>query len=153
MNKSKTHAEDQIAITRLMYEYAYRLDSGDFEGFADLFRYGVWNGTSGYQDVLDWLRRWIVLYDGETLSHHAVSNVIVDVAENGTDAAARCYITISQLIPADGAVRILTANTYANTFAKHDGLWTFRECTIPRRLTGDISTHRSGPPNWKTTGV
>jgi hypothetical protein len=34
--------DDRTQIEELVYEYAFRLDAGDVDGFAELFAHGEW---------------------------------------------------------------------------------------------------------------
>jgi 3-phenylpropionate/cinnamic acid dioxygenase small subunit len=140
---------DRAAIERLLYEYAYRLDSGRFEQFADLFRDAVWRDLHGSAAVLEWLRANIVLYDGVPLTHHVVTNIKVDV--DGDSARAGSYLTVLQRAPDRNVLTPVTTVCYEDAFARDpNGDWAFRARRPVSRLAGDDSKHRRGSTEAKS---
>lgn len=132
--------EDRAAIERLLVEYAYRLDAGEFERFAELFADGVWLGHSGYDAVLEWVRGNLYLYGDIPLTQHVVSNVAIDV--DGDTARATSYLTVAQRSPDAERFDVITTVRYEDEFARRDGGWVFRDRRPTRRLIGDNSRHR-----------
>jgi hypothetical protein len=135
---------DRAAIERLMTEYVRRIDAGDLEGFAELFRWGTWNHNRGVAETLQWLQEHVILYDGAPLTHHVMSNVAIDVDLTGSTAAATCYITVFQKTPDDQEAHVITANSYVDSFARRDDGWSFTERVVVRRLAGDTTRHIRG---------
>jgi hypothetical protein len=136
---------DRVAIERLLADYAWHVDRGEFEAFAELFRHGVWNGNWGYEAILDWLRRNVILYDGVPLTHHVISNVSIDIDPLGDRATARSYITVFQRTPADDSVRVVTANIYDDVLVRRSDGWVFEQRVVTRRLVGDFGRHLRNP--------
>jgi hypothetical protein len=134
------------AITRLNFEYARRIDEGDVDGFANLFELGRWNELNGSDAVADWLRRWVILYDGMPRTQHAVQNLWIDV--DGDRATGSCTIAVYQMAPGAEGISIITVNDYDDTYRLEGGEWVWTERRIRRRLIGDTSKHRSGPADW-----
>ena len=133
-------AADKEAIERLLCEYAFRLDAGQFERFAELFRDGVWLDHHGYDAVLAWVSANIYRYDGIPLTQHVVSNVSIDL--DGDSARAMSYLTVVQGTPEGGRLDVITAVCYEDTFVRTDQGWAFRERLPARRMVGDNSRHR-----------
>jgi len=137
---TRVAAEDRYAIERLLYEYAFRLDSGDLERFAELFRDGVWLGHRGRDAVLEWTRSNIYLYDGLPLTQHVVSNVSIEVGQD--DAHATSYLTVTQRSPDTARLEVITTVRYEDIFARTEQGWAWRDRRPTRRLLGDNSRHR-----------
>ena len=65
---------DQIAISNLIYEYARRIDSGDFDGIGELFKRGkiVFKDSqqiieiSGSKEIKELYEKTTRLYDDRT---------------------------------------------------------------------------------------
>lgn len=132
--------EDRSAIERLLSEYAFRLDAGEFDAFADLFADGVWLGHEGRDAVLAWVRANLYLYGEVPLTQHAVTNVVIDV--DGDEATARSYLTVTQRSPDAERLDVITTVCYADAFARTAVGWVWRERRVARRFVGDNSRHR-----------
>jgi 3-phenylpropionate/cinnamic acid dioxygenase small subunit len=137
---------DRSAIERLLADYAWHVDRGEFEAFAELFRHGTWNGKVGYEATLTWLRDNVILYDGVPLTHHVISNLAIDIDASGDRATARSYITVFQRTPSDDCVRVVTANSYDDVLVKRPEGWTFEQRLVSRWLVGDFSRHLHPQP-------
>jgi hypothetical protein len=137
---SSADTADRAQIERLLYEYAYRLDAGDFTGFAELFRDGTWLGQSGYDAVLSWLDANIYRYAGIPLTQHVVSNICVEV--DGDDAQATSYLTVVQRSPRCERLEVITTVCYEDRLGRTSRGWLFRERRPMRRLGGDNTRHR-----------
>ena len=137
------------AIRRVMNEYCYRLDSGDFDGFADLFEHATWlvrgdarGGDTGAAAVRETLQQ-VILYDGRPNTKHVMSNVQIDVDESSNRAEAQCYITVFQAVPPDFPLQPIFSGHYYDTFNQTDKLWHFASREISPDLVGDLSRHRA----------
>jgi 3-phenylpropionate/cinnamic acid dioxygenase small subunit len=139
--------EDSRQIENLIYLYAERIDSGDLEGVAEMFRDAeifspVHNVTrSGYDEVLEMYRLSCRLHDsGTPLTRHLTTNVIVEVDESGLTASARSYYTVIQASPTLPLQPIISGN-YRDQFRKVDGEWQFARREMVVELIGDCSEH------------
>jgi len=135
-------------ILRLMNEYCFRIDTGDLEGFAELFEHGTWHvlgdptgGDKGKQAVLNTLRV-ITLYDGKPRTKHIMTNVQIDIDESNNQAIAQSYITVLQNVPPDFPLQPIFAGHYYDTFERTNGVWRFLIRKISPDLIGDLSRHR-----------
>ena len=143
-----TGGQARAAITDLVYAYAERIDSGDFEGVADLLAAAelTAEGTDlrcrGREEVL-------ALYVGTTRRHadgtprtkHVTTNVVVEVDEAGDAASARSYFTVLQAVPGALALQPVVAGRYADRFELVDGRWRFCARHLAVDLVGDVSHH------------
>jgi len=137
---------DEIAaITALLNEYAQRLDAGDLDGVAELFAAAevsstrhdrVLRGTAEVRTVYD----PVILYDdGTPGTVHQLTNVTIEVDDNGTAARSRCYFTVLQ-VTGQGLHPIL-AGEYRDEFARVGGVWCFTAREFAPMLFGDLSRH------------
>jgi hypothetical protein len=139
----------QESILTLMNEYCYRIDQGDFQGFADLFSHGTWRvqgdpsgGDTGSAAVMETLKN-IILYDGKPNTKHVMSNVQIEVDAGGETASAQCYITVNQAVLPHFPLQPIFIGHYFDTFRCVDGVWHFTFRDIRPDLAGDLSHHRS----------
>ena len=141
-------SKQRHAILRLMNEYCYRVDTGDFDGFASLFEHGSFHvrgdpagplkGKQAVRGLLDNLS----LYDGKPQSKHLLSNVQIELDEDGQSASAQSYITVMQGLP-DFPLQAIFIGHYFDRFEKVDGNWRFKSREISPDLIGDLSRHRA----------
>jgi hypothetical protein len=132
-----------------MNEYCYRLDTGDFDGFAELFQHATWlirgdpaGGDTGTEAVRETLQQ-LILYDGKPNTKHVMSNVQIDIDESSNRAEAQCYITVFQAVPPDFPLQPIFSGHYYDTFERVDGNWRFVLRDISPDLVGDLSHHRA----------
>ncbi|MFT6276025.1 MAG: hypothetical protein ACJAZ0_002128 [Halioglobus sp.] len=137
------------SILALMNQYCYRIDQGDMLGFADLFSRGTWlvqgdpsGGDTGSAEVVETLKN-IILYDGKPNTKHVMSNIQIEVDQNGQTAKAQCYITVNQAVPPDFPLQAIFIGHYYDTFTCVDGIWHFTLRDISPDLAGDLSCHRA----------
>jgi len=142
-----TDAHD--SIRRVMNEYCFRLDTGNFDDFAELFQHALWlvrgdprGGDTGAAAVRKTLQQ-VILYDGKPNTKHVMSNVQIDVDESSKRAAAQCYITVFQSVPPDFPLQPIFSGHYYDQFVKVDKDWRFVSREISPDLIGDLSRHRA----------
>jgi hypothetical protein len=146
------HHETPIeSITKLIYAYAERIDAGDFAGVADVFAHAVLT-FEGFDDAISGTPAVQKLYerttrryeDGTPRTKHVMTNVAVDVDEDGTAATSRSYFTVLQAVPGALALQPVIAGRYHNTYALVEGRWRFTAMHIIIDLTGDLGHHMLG---------
>ena len=137
-------------IENLIYLYAERIDAGDLDGVAELFRHGrirhtpVGSGGPSFEGR-DAVRR---LYAGATrlhangtpLTRHVTTNVIVEVDDAAGTAATRSAYTVFQRterLP----LQPIICGRYHDTFQRIDGRWWFDTRVMLVDLVGDLSQH------------
>ncbi len=145
-----TFGQARSAVTRLIFEYAERLDSGDLEGVAQLFEragYGIEGAPQlrGADALLETMRRLVLVYaDGTPRTKHVTTNLVIALAADGATATARSYFTVLQATDAFPLQTIL-AGRYADAFARDDSGWHFTSRILNIDLTGDTSRHLAEP--------
>jgi 3-phenylpropionate/cinnamic acid dioxygenase small subunit len=138
-------ASDDEAVRALVIAYAERLDRGDLDGVAALFRDAVVRATRGGDRAgAAAVRRMydpVIRYDdGTPRTQHVLSNLEVQVDESSGTATSRCAFTVVQARPA-GGVQTILAGRYDDRFARVDGEWRFVERVIRPDLAGDLTDH------------
>jgi ketosteroid isomerase-like protein len=131
----------------LLAEYAERIDAGDFEGVGRLFaeavitdRTGsvVARGEQGVAGLFAATTRRFA--DGTPKTKHVTTNSIVEVSDDGRQAAVRSYFVVLQKVD-DGPLQPIAAGRYHDQLELTDGRWAFRErCMLPE-MFGDVSNH------------
>jgi len=139
----------QRSITHLMNEYCFSVDRGDLDGFAALFAdasFEIIGDPAGPMQGSEPVRRMldnVTLYDGKPLTKHVMSNLQIDVDEQGHAADAQCYITVFQAVPPDFPLQAIFMGHYRDRFELVDGSWRFSSRQISPDLIGDLGHHRA----------
>jgi 3-phenylpropionate/cinnamic acid dioxygenase small subunit len=136
-----------VAIANLVFLYAERIDAGDFEGVADLFRFGeiTTEGNAlrrrGYDQVLEMYEGWTRRYaDGTPRTKHVTTNLIIEVDEESAAAECRSYFTVLQQTEVL-ALQPIIAGRYRDRFERVADRWRFAHRHIVTDLVGDLSQH------------
>lgn len=117
--------EDREAITELLYEYGYRLDERDWEGWADLFTedgegdFEGWGTATGRDELVEFGRD--VVGANFEYSAHVTHNPVVDV--DGDRASARRYLEVFYVLT-DGTTA-WRQGRYDDELRRVDGEWKF----------------------------
>ncbi len=134
-------------IVQLLYIYAERLDLGDLQGVAELFRQAkIVSGSrdnvcDGYEAVLEMYTNATRLYeDGTPHTKHVITNPIIEIGEDTDHASARSYFTVYQSL-ADFPLQAIITGRYHDQFVCQDGLWRFAERNMLPEQFGDLSRH------------
>jgi hypothetical protein len=127
-------------IENLMAVYCRRYDSGDLDGYADLFRHGTISGMSTHEEIVAFHRDGIYFYDGEPRTRHVITNIEIDIDEDAGAASGRCYVTLYQALP-DFPLQVILVGSYIDKFERIDGQWYFANRRFEAHLTGDTSRH------------
>jgi hypothetical protein len=135
-------------IHRLINTYAERVDAGDFEGVAELFRNGgisaegVDHVDHGYKAVLDRYVTYTRRFDDDGTTHtkHVTTNVIVDIDLDEGTANARSYFTVFQQ-SSELPLQPIIVGRYRDSFRLDEGAWQFElRHIIPERY-GNLDEH------------
>lgn len=138
--------DDAREIENLVYAYAERIDAGDFDGVAELFRHGRIEAAPGV--VIEGADAVRGLYEGTTRryddgtprTHHVTTNVAVVVDDDAGTASSRALYTVFQQTDALPLQPII-AGHYLDTFHRVDGAWCFdtRQMFVDHK--GDLGHH------------
>jgi hypothetical protein len=141
-------SDDQLAIADLVYDYAERIDVGDYEGVADLLAHAELTGDGmepvrGRDAILAMYERTARRYpdDGTPKTKHVTTNLRVHVDSSMGRATARSYFTVFQAVPGELALQPVIAGRYADDFERVDGSWRFSRRAFTADLVGDLSKH------------
>ncbi len=139
--------EDVFEIRNLLYSYCWLIDSGDFEGVAELLKdadisysgkltYPRGSGT--YIQSLRPIKRY---KDGTTKTVHMCIDPIIEVAEDGCTATAKSYTVVLQGITKKFPPQIIWIDRKFDTFVKENGKWKFSSWNFVTRAQGDTAFH------------
>jgi ketosteroid isomerase-like protein len=136
------------AITKLIYTYAERIDAGDFAGVGELFADATLT-FGGFPDAVSGREAIDALYtrttrryeDGTPRTKHVMTNVMVDVADDGTTATSRSYFTVLQAVPGALALQPVIAGRYRHTYERTEEGWGVTAMHITIDLVGDLGHH------------
>ena len=136
------------AITKLIYSYAERIDAGDFAGVAQLLAHatltfeGFGDAVSGPDAIERLYARSTRRYeDGTPRTKHVMTNVMVDVADDGATASSRSYFTVLQAVPGALALQPVIAGRYRHTYERVNRQWRVATMHITIDLVGDLGHH------------
>jgi hypothetical protein len=96
---------DERACERLLIEYVRRVDFGEASRLADLFvADGVWEAEELVLDGREAIRTHFLRREGvvRRVSRHLVTNVAIDVADDGTTASGLAYFANVRFDRPDG---------------------------------------------------
>ncbi len=133
-------------INTLLNEYAYRVDTGDLDGFLDLFENGEWSveGSTvsrGRKELFDNVISNIIIYpDGTPKTRHVTANVSLTIDEATGTASGQRYVTVLQQTDALPLQAIFSGH-YFDEFVQDDGRWRFAKTVVRHPLVGDMSAH------------
>jgi hypothetical protein len=136
------------AITKLIYTYAERIDAGDFAGVAENFAgatltfEGFGDSITGPEAIQSLYERTTRRYDdGTPKTKHVMTNVMVDVEDDGLTATSRSYFTVLQAVPGALSLQPVIAGRYRNGYSYVNGKWGFTSVHIIIELMGDLGHH------------
>ena len=134
-------------IEALVYGYAERIDAGDMAGVVDLFAHATWR-SSATGDVLRdpaavraVYDRIVVYDDGTPRTKHLITNLVVDVAEDGASATGRCSFTVLQGITPGEPLQVAVAGRYEDRYERGPDGWRFADRLFLAQLGGDQTQH------------
>jgi uncharacterized protein (TIGR02246 family) len=125
--------EDEAAIRVLLQTYANRLVARDFDGYVQLFAPdGVWNnGPIVHKGRADIKAMLVAMFPAtpadyvNTDSYMLVSNIVIDLAPDGTHAHAQSR-QLSIMRGEGGTPTPLLSGMYEDELVKLDGQWKFQ---------------------------
>ena len=139
-------SDSERVVENLVYEYAHRIDRGDFAGVGELFAHGRIEAAPGV--TFEGADRDRGLYesttrlhdDGTPRTHHVTTNVAVEVDAAMRTAVARSRYTVFQQTD-ELPLQAIVAGRYEDTFHVVDDQWCFESRRMFVDLTGDVSQH------------
>ncbi len=136
---------DYREIENLLYVYAERIDAGDLEGAADLFRLASIKADNqdieGYDGALAMFRRFVHIYeDGTPRTQHLITNARIELDASAETASAHSRYTVLQAT-VNLPLQAVIAGHYEDRFANSGKGWHFKHRTYSVVLCGDLSAH------------
>ena len=136
------------SIVKQLYTYAERIDAGDFEGVGEFFQHatltfeGFGEAVCGREAITKLYERTTRRYeDGTPRTKHVMTNLIVDVGDDGTSATSRSYFTVLQAVPGSLSLQPVIAGRYRHAYECVEGHWRVSAMHIMIDLMGDLSHH------------
>jgi 3-phenylpropionate/cinnamic acid dioxygenase small subunit len=140
-----------VAIANLIFSYAERIDAGDYEGVAGLFRYAEITAEGndeqyrGVEQVRQMYEGWTRRHeDGTPRTKHVTTNLIIEVDDESGAATCRSYFTVLQQT-ASLPLQPIIGGRYHDRFERVDGAWRFIHRHMITDLVGDLSQHLFRP--------
>jgi len=140
---------DEQAVAKVLYTYAERIDAGDFEGLGDLFADAVitfeespGRVVRGRDEARQMYEQFTRRYpdNGTPHTRHMITNVIVDVSDDGERATSRASFTVLQRTDSFPLQPVIVGR-YRDELAKSDGRWHFTSRHMLSDHVGDLSQH------------
>lgn len=126
------------AITEALYRYCRGVDRMDREMVLGCWHpdgraeyEGIFSGTGA--GFVDWL--WPVHRDGFVSHSHQITNVLIDVADDGNHAVSESYVTVALQATGDSGV-LVGRGRYLDRWSRRDGVWAIDH----RRHVSDVSS-------------
>ncbi|MEM9130907.1 MAG: nuclear transport factor 2 family protein [Actinomycetota bacterium] len=98
-------ADDQLAVARTVYTYAYGIDHCDWELYRSIFAERIDVDFSSYDGAEamtvtaeEWLGRVQPLFTGLDATQHTMSNPLVDLDADGERARCRMYMQAAHFL-------------------------------------------------------
>ena len=116
--------EDRSAIVELLARYCWLVDSGDGDGWADLWTEdGKFTGLPDPLEGKDALRQLPPGFHGmaDGKLRHIITNIVVEPGKNADEATAKGYSSVYDLRAGAGSVMSFALVTY--TVVRKGGQW------------------------------
>ena len=139
----------QEQCLRLMNLYGFTIDTGDFDGFAELFAHGEWTmeggaSAKGKDQLLAGMANVRVYEDGTPRTRHTTTNIDLKIDETAGTAKSQCYMTVVQQT-SEFPLQVIFSGHYFDDFERADGVWRFKKRLIRHQLVGDMRAHVKAP--------
>ncbi len=137
-------AKDEI--TSLINRYSFTIDTGDLDGFVDLFAQGEWSvegstPSCGRQELFDNVIANVIIYnDGTSRTRHVTANVELDIDDEAGTAKCQRYVTVLQQTD-ELSLQTIFSGHYFDEFVKENGRWRFAKTLVRHPLVGNMSQH------------
>ena len=144
MTKPKVPLEDRVEIEELMARYAWALDTGDFDGYADCFHADGWLehwpqgrcvGRDGLKRATDSL--WYDRPDHYLGRQHRMSQVLM-TPEGDNGVRIKCFWSILQHDVKTFENRVFGMGTWDTLAEKRDGEWRFASVYVDLWINGQV---------------
>ena len=136
-------------ILHLMNRYGFTIDTGDFDGFAELFAHGEWTmeggaSANGKDQLLAGMANIRVYEDGTPGTRRTTTNIDLTIDEKAGTAKSQCYVTAFQQT-SEFPLQVIFSGHYFDDLERANGVWRFKKQQIRYQLVGDMSAHAKAP--------
>ncbi len=121
-----SRVEDELAIQRVIVNYAKYIDARDYDGYVGLFtKDGVWSNPSGTHEGHAAIRKMVEGYMGPAnapnkADYHLMSNIELDVdGDRATAMSRRTFMVRGEF----GAPTPSVAGVYRDQLVREGGRW------------------------------
>ncbi|HEY2302531.1 MAG TPA: nuclear transport factor 2 family protein [Acidimicrobiales bacterium] len=139
--------ESHRDIERLMFRYARSVDLAQWEELGRLFAHGRVRATtsddvaSGATEVANlWASVNKVHGDGTLRTRHLLTNIMIEIDEDGGTATAESYFMVFQATDRT-PLQPIAGGRYTDQFRRRDGMWCFEEKFIHVDQVGNVADH------------
>ena len=139
--------ESHRDIERLMFRYARSVDLAQWDELGRLFTHGRVRATtsddvaSGATEVANlWASVNKVHGDGTLRTRHLLTNVMIEIDEDGGTATAESYFMVFQATDRT-PLQPIAGGRYTDQFRRRDGMWWFEEKFIHVDQVGNVADH------------
>jgi hypothetical protein len=158
------------AITQLLFEYQELYNRGRFSQMGELFKHATYqtrypwseegHGVQRGVEVTRNFEDMVILYQGLPRVQMSMSNISVDIDEEGARASSKAlyvglfgppatwseYVGLETADRADDRIEIMCAGHYEDEFERSGSEWRFTSRIAFADFTGDRSRHMSVDP-------
>ena len=128
--------DDHADITRRVYEYAYGIDTRDWDLYRSIFTHEItvdfssYTGTGGpiIMPADDWVAGIQPLFTGLDATQHSMSNPLVE--RDGDDARCRMYMQATHFLTEDPDPRFTIGGCYDDQLVRVDDRWRISAVTL-----------------------
>jgi hypothetical protein len=128
---------DYLAIQRLYFAYAFRIDSGNREQIASVMPVPPQRDGSPGTGPAEGAHLYS---DGTPRTQHVTTDLVIEF-EGPDRATGKAYYTVFQQTETLPLQCIITG-LYRDRFEKSDGIWRMTERKYETRLWGDLTRHQ-----------
>jgi hypothetical protein len=139
--------ESHRDIERLMFRYARSVYLAQWDELGRLFTHGQVRATtsddvaSGATEVANlWASVNKVHDDGTLRTRHLLTNVMIEIDEDGGTATAESYFMVFQATDRT-PLQPIAGGRYTDQFRRRDGMWWFEEKFIHVDQVGNVADH------------
>ena len=131
-------AEQAAAIIRPVYEYAYGIDTNDFELYRSIFTdevtmdFSSYDGSSGPKVLPadDWVAGLKPLFTGLDSTQHSMSNPLVDIDAEASHARCRMYMQAVHMLDSEPDPEFTIGGYYDDLLARTPDGWKIKAVTL-----------------------
>ncbi|RBQ06730.1 nuclear transport factor 2 family protein [Pedobacter miscanthi] len=127
----KNKISDERAIENLMVAYAFANDDADIARLGELFKDATFwidqMSAKGKEEISAVATSMIqVLENGRSATTHEITNIIIEIAQDGLSASAQAYWTLYKTVSGEPRTAVMSGR-YSDKFTFGKDNWHFLE--------------------------